>query len=142
MAVRNCRACDGKGDVWTGTKLGTCALCRGTGLITIPDEQPKPFKLRPDPDGPYSIGSEHWPGTSKVIEECGELVQALGKVVGNGGGQIHFSGADLHRDVALEIGDVLAAIRYFLDHNSQIDPQTVHDQEVLKRDRFERWHGK
>ena len=31
--------------------------------------------------GPYSIGSDVWPGLSKLAEESGEVVQVIGKIV-------------------------------------------------------------
>lgn len=49
--------------------------------------------------GPYSIGSDHWGGTSKLIEEIGELLGALS------GGQ--------RSDVRDEAADVVAACAFF-----------------------------
>ena len=55
--------------------------------------------------GPYSIGSDHWPGLSKVIEECGEVIQAAGKIIAaNGDGQ-HWDGSDLRQRLEDEIAD-------------------------------------
>jgi hypothetical protein len=34
---------------------------------------------------PFAIGSDAWPGTSKLLEEQGELVQVLGKLMATGG---------------------------------------------------------
>jgi hypothetical protein len=70
--------------------------------------------------GPYSIGSDQWPGLSRLIEEAGELLQAAGKLIGSGGERQHYSGTDLGQTLADELADTLAAIRYFRAHNARL----------------------
>lgn len=36
-------------------------------------------------DGSFSLGSRTWPGLSKLVEECGEVLQIAGKIMGTGG---------------------------------------------------------
>jgi hypothetical protein len=68
------------------------------------------------PSGDFSIGSRVWPGTSKLIEEMGELQQVLGKLIAVAGATDHWSG-DLRRMLVEELGDVSAAIRFFGTQN-------------------------
>lgn len=67
--------------------------------------------------GAYSIGSDLWPGTSKLIEEMGELGQVLGKLIALNGGTDHWDGTDLAERLDEEIADVLAAIGFFVTVN-------------------------
>ena len=65
---------------------------------------------------PYCIGSDEWNGLSKLIEELGELQQVCGKLIGSGGDTNHWSG-DLNEKFIEEIGDVQAAMNFFVDKN-------------------------
>ncbi len=38
--------------------------------------------------GDFSIGSDIWPGISKLIEEAAEVGQVCGKLIGSGGGHV------------------------------------------------------
>lgn len=38
-----------------------------------------------EPQGDYSLGSTHFPGLSKVVEEGGEVLEVLGKIIASGG---------------------------------------------------------
>lgn len=64
----------------------------------------------------FAIGDEQWPGTSKLIEESGEVLQVLGKLMGSRGSTDHWSG-DLRVSLVEEISDLEAALRFFVDHN-------------------------
>lgn len=70
--------------------------------------------------GDFSIGSAVWPGTSKLIEEQGELIQVLGKLMATAGGTEHWSG-DLRKTLVEEIGDLSAAIVFFNTMNLTLD---------------------
>src|ERR1700722_7934464 len=65
----------------------------------------------------FAIGSKVWPGLSKLIEECGEVVQVCGKLLGTGGASAHWDGSDLRERLTEEIADVLAAARFVILHN-------------------------
>jgi hypothetical protein len=64
----------------------------------------------------FALGSAIWPGTSKLIEEQGELLQVLGKLLALGGSTEHWSG-DLRKMLVEEIADVQAALTVFQDLN-------------------------
>lgn len=79
---------------------------------------PHPAESAVDPNaGPYSIGSSTWPGASRVIEEAGELMQVLGKLIGAGGQTDHWDGTDLRERLIAELGDVRAALDFFIAAN-------------------------
>src|ERR1700722_949537 len=66
--------------------------------------------------GDFSIGSKVWPGTSKVIEEMGELQQVLGKLIAVAGDTKHWDG-DLRKKLIEEIGELSAALDFFKTQN-------------------------
>lgn len=90
--------------------------------------------------GPYSIGSKNWNGMSKLIEEMGELQQVLGKLIGSDGNPNHWSG-DLNEKLVEEIGDVYAALNFFVTKNLSEENQ---DRALLQAERklqlFEEWN--
>lgn len=93
-----------------------------------------------DPNaGPYSIGSESWPGTSRMIEECGELIQVLGKLIGAAGKTSHWDGTDLRDRLTDELSDVRAAIDFFIDAND-LPPAAIDERAARKRAQYDRWH--
>lgn len=69
-------------------------------------------------DKPYAIGSEVWPGLSKLIEELGEVQQVLGKILGAGGSIRHWAENNLAECLEEEMGDLFAAISFVIDHNN------------------------
>lgn len=89
--------------------------------------------------GPYAIGSGHWPGVSKLIEEMGEVNQVLGKILGTGGDRSHWDGSDLILRLQEELGDVLAAID-FVQWFNDLDAEAIADRRFQKRALFEEWH--
>jgi NTP pyrophosphatase (non-canonical NTP hydrolase) len=91
-------------------------------------------------EGPYGIGSDCWPGTSKLIEECGELQQVLGKLIALGGATAHWDGSDLRERLIEEIGDVSAALNFFVTTNNLPMDRVVH-RRATKSALFAYWHG-
>lgn len=90
--------------------------------------------------GDFSIGSAVWPGTSKLLEEQGELVQVLGKLMATAGDTKHWSG-DLRRMLVEEIGDLSAAITFFQAENLTVDElRQVADRYCKKLALFREWH--
>jgi NTP pyrophosphatase (non-canonical NTP hydrolase) len=79
--------------------------------------------------GDFSIGGSSWPGTSKLLEEMGELQQVLGKLIGSHGETAHYDGSDLKERLVEEIADVLAAIAFFQVKNLPIED----DERILSR---------
>lgn len=89
--------------------------------------------------GDFAFGSHIWPGTSKLIEECGEVIQVLGKLMQRGGKLDHWSG-DLGKMLVEEVADVVAAANVFLELNPQIDSAAVFERIKEKTERFRGWH--
>ena len=89
--------------------------------------------------GPYSIGSDHWPGLSKLIEECGEVIQVAGKLLGAGGEVEHWDGTNLRDRMASELGDLLAAIQFFGSMND-IDSERLAARMEQKVELYCEWH--
>ena len=90
--------------------------------------------------GDFSIGSAVWPGTSKLIEEQGELIQVLGKLMATGGDTKHWSG-DLRQMLIEELGDLCAAIVFFKTENlTLVETQQIAERVEKKLALFRQWH--
>jgi NTP pyrophosphatase (non-canonical NTP hydrolase) len=87
----------------------------------------------------FSIGSKRWPGISKLIEECGEVIQVAGKLMGARGSIAHFDGSNLKERLEDEIGDALAACR-FVVKRCGLDLARVMSRCETKLALFEHWH--
>lgn len=95
-----------------------------------------------DNEGPFSIGqTECWPGIAKLNEECGELIQIIGKLIATGGRTDHWSGLDLKKELEDEIADVRAAMWFVLSHND-LDSLRIGQRVRQKGDLFNEWHGR
>lgn len=90
------------------------------------------------PQGAFSIGGTLWPGLSKLIEECGEVLQIAGKLIGSEGKTDHWSG-DLRPMLIEELGDLAAAMEFFATING-LDIDALDARREKKLDMFERWH--
>ena len=92
--------------------------------------------------GPYSIGSDTWPGLSKLIEEAGEVLQLGGKLLGTGGNSEHWDGSDLRERMLSELADLDAAMIFFLASNYGEDDSDLEFKERRRQKLllFERWH--
>jgi hypothetical protein len=90
--------------------------------------------------GDFSIGSDVWPGLSKLIEEAGETLQVAGKLIATGGEEDHWDGTNLRARLTEELGDLLAAAQFFIDENLARDvvAQRADDKYLL----FGKWHRK
>ena len=90
--------------------------------------------------GDFSIGSDVWPGTSKLIEEMGELQQVLGKLMGTAGQAKHWDGSDLRQRLIEEIADVTAALEFFTVHNLRTADNDVLNTRIREKyARFCEW---
>ena len=79
-----------------------------------------------------------WRGIHKVTEECGELLQILGKLGPYPDG-VHPDGkGDLRTRLQLEIGDLLAALSYFCEA-ADLDQAAIQAQHDTKLAKFFRW---
>jgi NTP pyrophosphatase (non-canonical NTP hydrolase) len=90
--------------------------------------------------GPFSIGSRSWPGASRVIEEGGELLQVLGKLIGAGGETSHWDGSDLRQKLLEETADLRAALAFFVEANGLLTAES--DERTQKKlAKYRRWHA-
>lgn len=95
--------------------------------------------LQPQIAGPFSIGSDCWPGLAKVVEECGELMQVLGKLIATNGETVHYDGSDLRERVMEELADLDAAMIFFTVYNG-LDHLGMEKRSEQKLDLFTQWH--
>lgn len=86
----------------------------------------------------YSIGSDVWSGLSKLVEGCGETMQVAGKLMGTGGQLEHWDGSHLGDQLHEELGDLLGAIRFFVEVND-LDVDRIEVRRVRKLALFYRW---
>lgn len=89
--------------------------------------------------GDFSIGSAVWPGISKLIEECGEVTQVAGKLLGSKGDPAHFDGSNLRHRLEEELGDLGAAVDFIVSHCG-LDRVAIARRVYEKRCLFEQWH--
>ena len=87
----------------------------------------------------YAIGSTHIPGLSKFIEEVGEALQIVGKIMGLGRFGKHWDGKNLRRELEDEMADVLAAANFVIERNG-LDRDRIDKRVKKKIERFNRWH--
>jgi hypothetical protein len=90
--------------------------------------------------GDFSIGGQVWPGTSKLLEEMGELQQVLGKLVGSHGETAHYDGSDLRRRMVEELADVQAAIAFFQRNLTSDENNQLFVRYTRKLELFDKWH--
>lgn len=91
--------------------------------------------------GDFSIGSNVWPGTSKLIEEMGELQQVLGKLLGTAGEVNHWDGTNLRERLIEEIADLRAALIFFTTVNLTANDSNDLEARVCdKLVKFHEWH--
>jgi NTP pyrophosphatase (non-canonical NTP hydrolase) len=95
-------------------------------------------------NGPFAFHTDIWPGVAKLMEECGETVQVLAKLVMIGGGRDHFDGTDLYVRIEEELADLQAAISFVLFYNGEngnLDLERMIERISAKRDLFMKWHA-
>lgn len=131
-----------------GAFLMSCPSCGSPRPNLHPSSQSEgevslcrhPFHGPPRDPGPFSIGSTLWAGTSKLIEETGELQQVLGKLIAvNGDAERHWSG-NLREKLIDELGDVMAALSLFSKLNMTDEERNAIDERASQKlALFERW---
>lgn len=89
--------------------------------------------------GDFSIGGKVWPGLSKLIEECGEVLQVCGKIIGSRGVEDHWDGTNLRARLHEELGDLLAAAQ-FVETENKLNPWEVFLRAMKKLALFNTWH--
>lgn len=86
----------------------------------------------------FNIGAIKWPGITKLVEECGELLQACGKLMGARGAEFHWDGTNLRQAISNEIADVLAACEFVVAH-CNLDWHEIQDRKEKKLARYHGW---
>lgn len=104
----------------------------------MPADRPRVGNRRSD--GSFSIGTNVWPGTSKLIEEMGEVMQVLGKLIATHGATDHWDGTDLRDRLHEELSDLIAATSFFVDANG-LDLKRLDARVAEKVALFEQWHA-
>lgn len=89
--------------------------------------------------GPFQIGSDVWPGLSKLIEEAGEVQQVAGKLIMTGGDPGHWDGSDLRERLTEELADLQAAIEFVSEHG-HLDVDKLYERRADKLRLFRKWH--
>jgi NTP pyrophosphatase (non-canonical NTP hydrolase) len=79
----------------------------------------------------FAIGSETWPGISKLVEELGEVAQVAGKLIATGGEVRHWDGTDLRTRLEDELADLEAAIKFVMQHN-RLDADRIAERREAK----------
>jgi len=108
-------------------------------LLHLPATIPSRPVARVLGSGDFSIGGHVWPGISKLIEECGEVIQVAGKLLGSRGEPKHWDGSDLKVRIEEELGDLLGAMR-FVVARCRLDAEAVERRALVKQATFDRWH--
>lgn len=86
---------------------------------------------------PFVIGTDVWPGLGKLIEECGELLQVLGKLIAYPAGTHPDGGPPLQDRLSDESADVQAALTFLHAANAMVQDYNRIDRKV---DTFHGWH--
>lgn len=90
---------------------------------------------------PFTYGSDIWPGLAKVTEECGELLQIIGKLQATGGDSQYWGGRNLIQELADELADAAAAIAWATENNfDNPDKDYMFKRFTRKVDLFHEWH--
>jgi hypothetical protein len=87
----------------------------------------------------FDIGSRVWPGISKLIEECAEIIQVCGKLIALRGERRHWDGTDLKARLEDEIADGYAAGQFVIEH-CDLDTGRIAQRAREKIALFEKWH--
>lgn len=88
----------------------------------------------------FAFGDSVWPGAAKVVEESGEVLQVLGKLLMTHGDPAHWSG-DLIPLIEEEIADLEAAISVFKTLNlDMLDVARMTSRTQIKIETYLDWH--
>ncbi len=91
--------------------------------------------------GDYAMGSKHVPGLSKLIEECGEVLQVAGKIIATNGSREHWDGAgDLYGRLEAELGDLSAAIEFVILING-LGADSIREAQAAKLAQYVDWRA-
>jgi hypothetical protein len=94
--------------------------------------------LASDPPGPYSIGSDTWPGLATLAADAAQVVEVVSAITGNGD-DTGPDAARLRESLQDQLGDLRAAIDYVIGKNA-LDWNAINRRRDRKRSRYERDH--
>lgn len=75
------------------------------------------------------------------MEEAGEVVQVCGKLLATYGEAHHWEGSNLRDRLEEELGDVLGAIDFVIEHNTMLRADVIAARRAVKLELFKLWHG-
>jgi NTP pyrophosphatase (non-canonical NTP hydrolase) len=88
----------------------------------------------------FHFGDPRWPGIAKLNEECGELIQVIGKLMGSHGEDTGWDGTDLRERLILEMANVAAALG-FVEGELNRDERSIFRRVAAgKLNQFRQWH--
>lgn len=87
----------------------------------------------------FRLGQDHWPGTSKVLEEMAELGVVLAKTIERGNVHDYWDGRDLDEEMHNEIADVENALQVFCELNA-LNRDKIEERKNQKYQKLIGWH--
>lgn len=116
--------------------MGTCLTCKGLGVIrgglTYPSVACSSCK------GSGNEKAEYWKGIGKIGEECGELLQVVGKAIAFPVEKHPDGKGNIRSRFIEEIADVYAALDYFCEANN-IEFRLTDRRRRYKLNKFREW---
>ena len=90
---------------------------------------------------PFQFACPRWPGLAKLAEECGEVVQVIGKIIGTGGTMTFRDGQTIDRSRLVEgIADLEAILGFVAEHAfTEAEKAASVRRQIQNAARFERW---
>lgn len=88
----------------------------------------------------FAIGDQQWPGVSKLVEECGEILQVVGKLMATHGEALHWDGSNLRQRFLEELADLGGAYEFVVGFLSHDERAAVRQRAREKYALFQRWH--
>jgi hypothetical protein len=85
---------------------------------------------------PYGIGSDTWPGLSRLAADAAQVVRVACTIIGTGN-DTHQDAAVQRESLQVELGDLRAAIDYVIGRNA-LDWTEVNRRRDRKRSQYER----
>lgn len=118
--------------------MGKCLTCNGVGILEGYGVYPAVACSSCKGSGKEEIVKEYWKGIGKVSEECGELLQVVGKAIAFPVGNHPDGKGNVRKRFIEEIADVYAALDYFCEANN-IEFRLTKGRRKHKLDKFKKW---